>query len=259
MEPDPIKGRRLSAGRRKRPRTDQAGRELGELLGHDPGAAVSHASAPANLAKATPVRGRGRRGRRASLLPSSAGPSRRREEGQLADAVHSEAAIAGDRALEYGDINELGREITLSKSYDTRNNLTPCKNRQRRKVPMSDRLRGEIDQLERKGRTIIGRLRDGKPLGYFTMRDFMVDLYEKTGVTRPPKSWHALRHSFCSRLAENGVPVNIIRDLAGHNSIETTLRYIHSNKEQKAEALRTVFGQHLASSHPGEETRTRTT
>ncbi len=86
-----------------------------------------------------------------------------------------------------------------------------------------------------------------------------VDLYEKAGVTKPPKPWHALRHSFCSRLAENGVPVNIIRDLAGHNSIETTSRHIHSNKEQKAEAIRTVFGQPLANSRPDEKRKTRKT
>jgi len=38
---------------------------------------------------------------------------------------------------------------------------------------------------------------------------------------------HALRHEFCSRLADLGVSVQIIQALAGHSQIATTMRYIH--------------------------------
>jgi len=37
--------------------------------------------------------------------------------------------------------------------------------------------------------------------------------------------WHDLRHEFCSRLVERGVPLSQVRDLAGHRSIVTTERY----------------------------------
>jgi site-specific recombinase XerD len=38
---------------------------------------------------------------------------------------------------------------------------------------------------------------------------------------------HALRHTFCSRLAQAGVPIQTIQQLAGHKTISVTLRYAH--------------------------------
>ena len=39
--------------------------------------------------------------------------------------------------------------------------------------------------------------------------------------------WHDLRHTFCSRLAMSGVPLQVIKELAGHSDFKTTLRYAH--------------------------------
>jgi Phage integrase family/Phage integrase, N-terminal SAM-like domain len=38
---------------------------------------------------------------------------------------------------------------------------------------------------------------------------------------------HILRHTFCSRLAMLGVPAKAIQELAGHQSLTTTQRYMH--------------------------------
>lgn len=40
-------------------------------------------------------------------------------------------------------------------------------------------------------------------------------------------SLHSLRHTFYTWLAESGVPVHAIKRLAGHASIETTMKYVH--------------------------------
>lgn len=51
-------------------------------------------------------------------------------------------------------------------------------------------------------------------------------------------SFHATRHSYITRLFENGVDIKTIQKLAGHEDIETTLNvYTHTNKERKAEAV----------------------
>jgi site-specific recombinase XerD len=38
---------------------------------------------------------------------------------------------------------------------------------------------------------------------------------------------HILRHTSCSRLAMAGAPALAIKELAGHTSLTTTMRYMH--------------------------------
>jgi len=49
------------------------------------------------------------------------------------------------------------------------------------------------------------------------------------GELKPDKGydivWHTMRHTFGSRLAQKGVALQVIKDLMGHRTIQTTLRY----------------------------------
>jgi integrase/recombinase XerC len=50
---------------------------------------------------------------------------------------------------------------------------------------------------------------------------------------------HVLRHSFASRLRENGAPPELIQEALGHASINTTMIYAHiSTAKRKAELAR---------------------
>ncbi|MCA1202401.1 tyrosine-type recombinase/integrase [Priestia flexa] len=49
---------------------------------------------------------------------------------------------------------------------------------------------------------------------------------------------HRFRHSFCKNLASAGTPIEIIRKLARHESIQTTAIYVDSSQEEQVEALR---------------------
>ena len=45
--------------------------------------------------------------------------------------------------------------------------------------------------------------------------------------------FHDLRHTVGTRLAEQLVPVNVIKELLGHSDVHTTMRYVHSTQGSK--------------------------
>ncbi len=49
-----------------------------------------------------------------------------------------------------------------------------------------------------------------------------------------------MRHTFCSRLAARNVPMLTIKELAGHESIETTMRYVHLSSAAPREGIRAL-------------------
>lgn len=49
--------------------------------------------------------------------------------------------------------------------------------------------------------------------------------------------FHDLRHSFASRLVQNGVKLPIVKDLLGHSSYKLTLRYAHIDAKDFSEAV----------------------
>ena len=53
--------------------------------------------------------------------------------------------------------------------------------------------------------------------------------------------FHALRHTFATRLLENGIDIKTISELMGHASPTITLnRYVHTNLQNKRKALETL-------------------
>ena len=63
-----------------------------------------------------------------------------------------------------------------------------------------------------------------------TMCQLFLDIYKTVGLK--DASSHSGRRTYITRLANKGVGVRVLAELAGHNSISTTQRYIDVNAEQ---------------------------
>lgn len=49
--------------------------------------------------------------------------------------------------------------------------------------------------------------------------------------------WHDLRHTFCSRLIARGANIVAVKELAGHRSIEITMRYVHLSPDHLVQTM----------------------
>jgi site-specific recombinase XerD len=61
-------------------------------------------------------------------------------------------------------------------------------------------------------------------------------LYTVAKVTH--EGVHVLRHTFCSHLAMRGAPARAIQELAGHQDLATTQRYMHVSPAAIDDAIR---------------------
>jgi integrase/recombinase XerD len=88
--------------------------------------------------------------------------------------------------------------------------------------------------------------------GQMTTRaiSFMVDSYfERCGLLERTAngekldgqhSCHSLRHLFCKSLVNAGVPIQNVAKLAGHDSIQTTLRYVEPSQQDLRKAINSI-------------------
>jgi len=140
--------------------------------------------------------------------------------------------VAMDTGFRRGELlkivkRDVGRDNLWT--YDTKTN-------QNREVPLTDRAREVLERraakLERPGDRV------------FDLHvNFLRDHWRKMQITLEMEDddqylVHTMRHTFVTRLLENGVDIKTVMELAGHSRIETTQRYAHSSPERKRMAIR---------------------
>jgi hypothetical protein len=105
-----------------------------------------------------------------------------------------------------------------------------AKSRQTRHVPLND----EATNVLRNWREQSGG--NGRVFEIATgFKTSWTKLLKRAGITR--FRWHDLRHHFASRLVQRGVPLNTVRDLLGHSTVQMSLRYAHLAPDQRREAV----------------------
>lgn len=65
----------------------------------------------------------------------------------------------------------------------------------------------------------------------------LVRALRRNGLDGNEFSPHALRHSFCTNLIDVGVPIQVVSRLAGHSSINITMRYVDTGEDPLADLL----------------------
>lgn len=108
-----------------------------------------------------------------------------------------------------------------------------AKGKRRRSLPINADARAVLEDLwaRRTGEYVFCRI-NGKPYNKWKVRDDFEDVRAAAGL--PDLRFHDLRHTFASRLSAGGADIVTIKDLLGHASITTTMRYAHSNSHKQA-------------------------
>lgn len=156
--------------------------------------------------------------------------------------VHAAILLGGDAGLRRGEILGLQfgdivagklhvqRQVyyaTESASTRTRAPLVkPTKGKRSRWVPMTARLQAALGACRHLRGPWVLCQPDGDPLTN-KLLVAVVKRAERRAGTEPTGRLHVLRHTYCSHLAMAGVPAVAIQAVAGHQSLETTMRYMH--------------------------------
>jgi integrase len=108
-----------------------------------------------------------------------------------------------------------------------------------RRVPLSDEVLTILRAQFSESPYVFPRASDPiRPADVKEISKRFGDRLTKAGIAGA--SWHVLRHTFASRLLQNGIDIVTLSKLLGHSTIQTTMRYLHLAKTAMREAVNVV-------------------
>jgi integrase len=142
-------------------------------------------------------------------------------------------------ALTWKDVDLEKRTICVQRS-DWKGHVTIPKGGRLRYVRMTARLEVVLRaHRSLRGKRVICQ-RGGEPFTQKMVQDAVRRAARRAGVEH--ETVHVLRHTFCSRLAMLGAPARAIQELAGHQDLSTTQRYMHLSPAAVEGAIRLLDG-----------------
>ena len=132
--------------------------------------------------------------------------------------------------LRWHDVDLARRTVTVQAAY--------AKNGQTRSVPLNSTVRAALERLPRAGDFVFVKP-DGIP--YISVRNSFGAAYRLAGLSDVTP--HTLRHTFATRLIENGVDLRTVQELGGWSQIKMLERYGHVSPSRKAEAVEGLVGK----------------
>ena len=138
--------------------------------------------------------------------------------------------------LEWSDVDHQQRRMRVARSI-WKGHVTLPKGGRERLVPMTRRLTDALRHARHlRGPNVLCD-DSGEPLTQKMVQVVMRRVARKANVKA---GVHILRHTFCSHLAMRGVPAMSIKELAGHEDLSTTQRYMHLSPAAVEDAIRVL-------------------
>src|SRR5262249_30128859 len=137
-------------------------------------------------------------------------------------------------ALEWGDVDLGKRQLRVQRS-EWKAHVTATKGGRVRFVPLTVRLATAFREHRHLRTARVLYQPDGFLLTQKIVQDYIKRAARRANV-KP--GVHILWHTFCSHLAMRGAPARAIQELAGHQDLATTQRYMHLSPAAVDQAIR---------------------
>lgn len=142
--------------------------------------------------------------------------------------------IALHTGMRLGEILGLTWEhVNLAQGYMT---LVKTKSGKQRQVPINETIRKVLNGRKRDGILVFDN--GGKTFG--SVKTGFLNAVRRSGIRKC--RFHDLRHTVATRMVLAGVSLPVVKEILGHASIETTMRYAHPTPESKREAVEVLEG-----------------
>lgn len=141
-------------------------------------------------------------------------------------------------ALEWRDVDLANRQLSVARS-EWKGHITAPKGGRVRHVPSTEQLTEALKTARHLRGPRVVCDEKGQP---FTQKVVQVTVRRVARRAKVRPGVHILRHTFCSHLAMRGAPARAIQELAGHQDLTTTQRYMHLTPAALEAAIRLLDG-----------------
>lgn len=164
--------------------------------------------------------------------------------GQFDHRIELFVLLGGDAGLRCGESIALEQtDVDLRRGYlvvrrsEWEGHLTVPKSGRERKVVLTARLKEALSKNRHlRSDRVLWRDDGREKVTQVLLAKWMRRVQRRAGL-KVTGGIHILRHTFCSRLAMAGASTKAIQELAGHEQISTTQRYMHLSPAAKSEAI----------------------
>jgi len=158
--------------------------------------------------------------------------------------IHVLVLLAGDAGLRRGEIIalrwidvDLARRLVHVRRSIWEGHESETKGFRDRIVPMTDALFSALAAHRHLRGPRVVYADDGRePTNKIVRR--WIEKAERRANLEVTGGIHRLRHTFCSILATEGAPTKAIQELAGHQHLSTTMKYMHLSPATREGAVR---------------------